>query len=246
MPALMMTPPAPTSPLPRRAALQAGVRASLPLAMAVIPFGVVCGAGATGIGLDFNQAFALSWMVFAGSSQIVALHLLASGAPSWVIVLTGWLVNLRFMMYSAALAPHFRERSKLGRWLGAYLLTDQAFAVTLGRIADGRDQRETGWFYLGLSLSCWLQWQAASIAGILLGGFIPASWSIDFVISLTFIALIVPLLGERLMRVAAVVGGAVALAPQMPFKLNLMAATLVGAGVALLLEKTWRKPGSSS
>ena len=249
MPALMMTarpPIPPISPLTRRAALRAGALASLSLAMAVIPFGVVCGAGATGIGLDFNQSFALSWMVFAGSSQIVAMHLLATGAPVWVIVLTGWLVNLRFMMYSAALAPHFRERSRLGRWLGAYLLTDQAFAVSLGRIADDRDRRETAWFYLGLALACWLQWQLASLAGILLGGFIPASWSIDFVISLTFIALIVPLLGDRLMRVAALVGGAVALAPQLPFKLNLMAAALAGAGVALLLEKRWKKSGSSS
>ncbi len=249
MPAPMMTAPAPTPPippLPRRAALRAGAFASLSLAMAMIPFGVVCGAGATGIGLDFNQSFALSWMVFAGSSQIVAMQLLAAGAPVWVIVLTGWLVNLRFMMYSAALAPHFRERSKFGRWLGAYLLTDQAFAVTLGRIADDRDRRETAWFYLGLALACWLQWQLASLAGILLGGFIPADWSIDFVISLTFIALIVPLLGDRLMRVAALVGGAVALAPQLPFKLNLMAAALAGAAVALLLEKRWKKSGSSS
>ena len=246
MRAAMTTPPSSFFRPPRRAALLSGARASLPLAMAVIPFGVVCGAGAAGIGLSFGPAFALSWMVFAGSSQIVAIHLLASGAPAWVIVLTGWLVNLRFMMYSAALAPHFRERSLSGRWLIAYLLTDQSFAITLGRLAEGRDRRETAWFYLGMSLMVWLQWQVASVAGILLGSFIPASWSMDFVIALTFIALIVPLLHERLMRVAAAVGGAVAVAPQLPFKLNLMAAAICGAAVALALEKRWTKPSSGS
>lgn len=232
----------PHVPLPPRAALRAGAKSSLPLLMGVVPFGVVCGASAASIGLSFGQAWALSWMVFAGSSQIVATQLMASGAPGWVTVLTGWVVNLRFMMYSAALAPHFRQRSRAGRWLGAYLLTDQAFAVTLGRIVEGREGRETAWFYLGLALSIWLFWQIASIAGILLGSFIPAHWSMDFIVALTFIALLVPLLHDRLMRSAALVGGIVVLAPQLPFRLNLITAALAGAAVAMLLEKIWTRP----
>lgn len=238
----MATPPSTPAlppPLTTLRALLAGARTSLPLLMAVVPFAVICGASATSVGLSFGQAWALSWMVFAGSSQIVATQLIASGAPGWVIVLTGWVVNLRFMMYSATLAPHFRQTSRFGRWFGAYFLVDQSFAVTLGRIADGREQRETAWFYLGLSLALWLFWQIGSIAGILLGSFIPTRWSIDFVVALTFIALLIPLLGNRLMRVAAVVGALVALAPQLPLKLNLLVAALVGAAVAVLLEKLW-------
>jgi len=231
-------------PLPPRAALRAGANASLPLLMAIVPFGVVCGASAASIGLSFGQAFALSWLLFAGSSQIVATQLMASGAPAWVTVLTGWVVNLRFMMYSAALAPHFRQRSGAGRWLAAYLLTDQAFAVTLGRIVEGREARETVWFYLGVALSTWLFWQVASIAGILLGSFIPARWSMDFIVALTFIALLVPLLNDRLMRSAALVGGVVALAPQLPFRLNLITAALAGAAVAMLLDRIWTRPSS--
>lgn len=238
MPPLMTTPP-PILSLPPRAAMIAGVRISLPLVLGAIPFGVICGASAASIGLSFAQAWALSWMVFAGSSQIVAVQLMASGAPAWVIVLTGWVVNLRFMMYSATLAPHFRQRSRAARWLGAYLLVDQSFAVTLGRIAESREPRETAWFYLGMSLAMWLLWQLSSIAGILLGSFIPASWSMDFVVALTFIALLMPLLDKPMMRIAAAVGAAVALAPPLPLKLNLLAAALVGAGVALLLEKIW-------
>jgi len=236
--------PTPLLPLPPRAALLAGADASLPLLMAIIPFGVVCGASAASIGLSFGQAFALSWMLFAGSSQIVATQLMASGAPAWVTVLTGWVVNLRFMMYSATLAPHFRERSRSGRWVAAYLLTDQAFAATLARILEGREARETAWFYLGLALSTWLFWQIASIAGILLGTFIPARWSMDFIVALTFIALLVPLLNDRLMRSAALVGGFVALAPQLPFKLNLFTAALAGAAIAMLLETIWTRPSS--
>jgi len=234
----------PHLPLPPRLAFVAGANASLPLLMAIIPFGVVCGASAASIGLSFGQAWALSWLVFAGSSQIVATQLMASGAPAWVTVLTGWVVNLRFMMYSATLAPHFRQRSRPGRWLAAYLLTDQAFAVTLARIVEGREARETAWFYLGLALSTWLFWQVASIAGIMLGSFIPARWSMDFIVALTFIALLVPLLNNRPMRGAALVGGMVALAPQLPFRLNLISAALAGAAIAMLLEKIWTRPSS--
>ncbi|MCX7177220.1 MAG: AzlC family ABC transporter permease [Proteobacteria bacterium] len=243
MPPPMATPLSPPSLSPRLA-LSAGARASLPLLMGIIPFSIICGASASSIGLSFGQAWALSWMVFAGSSQIVATQLLVSGAPGWVIVLTGWVVNLRFMMYSATLAPHFRHRSRFGRWLGAYLLVDQSFAITVGRIAENRDARETAWFYLGLSLSIWLFWQIGSVAGILLGSFIPASWSMDFVVALTFIALLVPLLGHRLMRVAAAVGASVALAPQLPLKLNLLVAAVAGAAVAMSLEKIWTPPSS--
>ncbi|MFA7281258.1 MAG: AzlC family ABC transporter permease [Sterolibacterium sp.] len=239
-----MATPLPTQPLSPpelspRSALLAGAGASLPQLMAVIPFGIICGASAHSIGLSFGQAWALSWMVFAGSAQIVATQLMGSGAPIWVIVLTGWVVNLRFMMYSAALAPHFRQTPRIGRWLGAYPLVDQSFALTLGRIADGRDQRESAWFYLGLSLALWAFWQLGSLAGILLGNIIPAHWSIDFIVALTFIVLLIPLLGNRYMWIAAGVGALVSLGPQLPLKLNLLVAALAGAAVALLLEKLW-------
>lgn len=243
MPPLMATPP-PQAALPPRLALLAGIRASLPLQTGLIPFAIVCGASATSLGLSFAQAWGLSWMVFAGSSQLVAMQLMASGAPAWVIVLTGWVVNLRFLIYSATLAPHFRHRSRLDRWIGAYLLVDQSFALTLNRIAEGREKRETAWFYLGLSLAFWLCWQIGSIAGILLGNFIPARWSMDFVVALTFIAIVAPSLNNHPARLAALIGGALALAPPLPLKLNIVAAALLGAGAALLVEKLWMQHSS--
>jgi len=225
----------------------AGILTSLPLMMGVISFSVICGASASGIGLSFAQAWGLSWIVFAGSSQIVFTQLMGNGAAGWVVVLTGWVVNLRFLMYSATLAPHFRNTPRLARWFGAYLLVDQSFATTLERILEGRSERENVWFYAGISLALWVSWQAGSIAGILLGSFIPASWSMDFLVALNFIALLIPLLGNPLApmaRVAAAIGALVALAPALPFKLNLLVAALAGAGVATLLEKLWKSATS--
>ncbi|GIK24204.1 MAG: membrane protein [Betaproteobacteria bacterium] len=227
-----------------RQALLAGARACIPLAPGVLLFGMVCGAAAAGVGLTPGQSFALSWLVFAGSSQIVATQLFAAGAPGWVVVLTGWVVNLRFMMYSATLAQHFRGTTRLERWLAGYLLTDQAFAVTLARVLDGR--KDIPWFFLGIAATLWVFWQVASLAGIFLGAMVPASWSIDFVVALTFIGVLAPLLRDRAMAAAAASGGLTSVFLVLPLKLNLMAAALIGAAVGIALEKLWPKsrPGA--
>lgn len=240
----MTSAPAQPSPSDTTSAWRAGVTASLPMAMAMLPFGAVCGATAVAAGLDFHQSFALSWMVYAGSAQIVAVHLLTAGAPFWVILLTSWLVNLRFMIYSAAVAPCFVDSTRTQRTLGSYLLVDQSFATAIVNMAEKRPPSYCVTFCLGLSVGIWVEWQLANLAGILLGTFIPPSWSIDFVVPLMFMALIVPLLENRLGRIAAVAGAAVALAPQLPFRLNLMVAALAGASLALVLERTWMKPTS--
>lgn len=228
----------------RQQAFLAGVRACIPLAPGVLLFGMVCGAAAASAGLTPGQSFALSWLVFAGSSQIVATQLFVSGAPGWVIVLTGWIVNLRFMMYSASLAQHFRGESRSARWLAGYLLTDQAFAVTLARVLDVR--RDIPWFYLGIAATLWLLWQVASLGGIFLGARVPARWSMDFVVALTFIGVLAPLLRDRAMAAAAVAGGLTSVFLVLPLKLNLMAAALIGAVIGIALEKLWPKsqPGA--
>ena len=218
----------------RQQAFRAGILSCLPLSPGVMLFGMVCCAAAAAAGLTPGQSFALSWLVFAGSSQIVATQLFAAGAPGWVIVLTGWVVNLRFMMYSATLAQHFRGTTRLERWLAGYLLTDQAFAVTLARVLDGR--KDIPWFFLGIAATLWVFWQVASLAGIFLGALVPASWSIDFVVALTFIGVLAPLLRNRAMAAAAAAGGLTSVYLVLPLKLNLMAAALIGAAVGIAME----------
>lgn len=227
-----------------RHCLLAGVRASGALLMGVIPFGMVCGAAAAAAGFDFHQAFALSWVVFAGSSQIVATQLFAGGAPIWVIVATGIIVNLRFMMYSAALAPHMKGMSARHSWLAAYLLTDQAFALTLARAMDGRTG--TTWFYFGVAGSLWVFWQLATIAGIVLGALIPANWSMDFVVALTFISVLSPVMKDRSMAAAAVCGAVAAVALDLPLKLDLIAAAALGIAAGLITDRIWKRKRSPS
>ncbi|MBZ0132561.1 MAG: AzlC family ABC transporter permease [Rhodocyclaceae bacterium] len=239
-----MTPADSSTAIGRKAAFLAGARACMPLSPGVLLFGMVCGAAAAGAGLAPGQSFALSWMVFAGSSQIVATQLFSADAPAWVIVLTGWVVNLRFMMYSATLAQQFRGASRFERWLAGYLLTDQAFAVTLARVLDGR--KDIPWFYLGIAATLWLLWQLANLGGIYLGALVPASWSMDFVVALTFIGVLAPLLRDRAMAAAAVSGGLTSVFLVLPLKLNLMAAALIGAAIGIGMENLWPKSRSGA
>ena len=218
----------------------AGCRAFGPMLMSIIPFGMVCGAAAVAAGLTPWQAFAMSCVVFAGSAQIAATQLFANGAPLLVIIATAAVVNLRYMMYSTSLGPHFRPLK--GRWkaLFAYLITDQAYALSIVRYAEENQGKHLHWFYFGLAGAIWACWQVATIAGILLGSLVPPSWSLDFIVPLTFIAMVVPLLSDRAMLIAATVGGVASVPLILPLKLNLIAAALIGIAAGLTAEKLRR------
>jgi predicted branched-subunit amino acid permease len=215
----------------------AGCRAFGPMLMSIVPFGMVCGAAAISAGLTPWQAFAMSCIAFAGSAQIAATQLFADGAPLLVIIATAAVVNLRFMMYSASLGPHFRPLKVRWKALFAYLITDQAYALCIVRYIEENDGKHLHWFYFGLAGSIWACWQVATIMGILLGSLVPSSWSLDFIVPLTFIAMVIPLLSDRAMLIAAMVGGAASIALILPLKLNLIAAALIGIAAGLVTEK---------
>ena len=102
----------------------AGVRAELPLLIGVFPFGMIYGALAMDAGLSAAASQLMSSMVFAGSSQFITTQLVRESTPGLIIVLTIAIVNLRHMLYSAALAPYLTSLSTRWKALLSYLLTD--------------------------------------------------------------------------------------------------------------------------
>jgi 4-azaleucine resistance transporter AzlC len=218
----------------------AGVRDEVPILVGVVPFGMIYGVLALQAGLPAFPAQAMSSVVFAGSAQFITVQLLGSHTPAWVIVVTVFVVNLRHALYSASVAPYL---SGLGaRWKAvlSYLLTDEAYAVAITHFAAGSPQRESHrhWYLLGAGLALWTSWQVSTAVGIFLGAQIPAKWSLDFTLALTFIALLVPNLRDRGSVLAAVAAGVTAvLAFGLPYKLGLMAAALVGIVVGMATEK---------
>lgn len=221
-----------------RSQFLAGLKAELPILLGVVPFGLIYGVLAIDAGLSAAQAQAMSLIVFAGSAQFVMAQLFALGTPASIIVLTAILVNLRHALYSVSIAPYVKQLP--GRWrLGlAYLLTDEAYAVSISHYQRGGDAPDKQWYFLGAGLALWTTWQLSTAAGVLLGAQIPGSWPLDFFLPLTFIALVVPALEDRAALASALVAGLVSvLAFGLPFKLGLIFAALVGVAAGLLFEK---------
>ncbi len=218
--------------------LSAGIRSELPIALGVIPFGLIYGVIALAAGLTPAQAQAMSCIVFAGSAQFIGAELIGVATPISIVWLTTFVVNVRHVLYSTQLGPDLQHLSRRWRWLLAYLLTDEAYATTAVHYADKTKPIEyKHWFFLGAGLTLWLTWQVSTAVGVFLGAEIPASWGLDFALALTFIGIVIPMLTRRPMTAAALSAGLVAvLAYSLPFNLGIVIAGLTGILVGVWLE----------
>lgn len=215
----------------------AGVRAELPLILGVIPFGLIYGVVAINAGMPASAAQAMSAVVFAGSAQFATAQLVSGGAPALVLISTIFILNLRHALYSASIAPYTKHLSTLWKMGLSYLLTDEAYAVTVLNYEEGGDNTHRHWFFLGAGLALWTSWQISTAAGIFLGTVIPTSWSLDFAAALTFIAMTIPLLRDRAAVFAALAAGVVAVvAYPLPYKLGLILAAFTGIVVGMIAE----------
>jgi len=222
----------------------AGVRAELPLLIGVAPFGMIYGVLAISAGLMPAPAQLMSSIVFAGSAQFITAQLIGETVPGLVIVLTIAVVNLRHMLYSASVAPYVRALPMRWKVLLSYLLTDEAYAVTILNYEKDDSNPFGHWFFLGAGLTLWTSWQISTAIGILLGATMPESWPLDFALPITFIAIVVPALKDRPAIAASLTAGAVALlAYELPYKLGLMLAGLLGIAVGTFLEGR-KSPGA--
>lgn len=215
----------------------AGVRAELPLLVGVFPFGMIYGALALNSGLSTTAAQMMSSIVFAGSAQFITAQLVHDAVPGFVILLTIAVVNLRHALYSASLAPFVASLPTRWKVLLSYLLTDEAYAPTILYYEKEGITPYSHWFFLGAGLCLWCNWQISTALGIFLGASIPDSWSLDFALPLTFIAMVVPVLKNRAAVAAALSAGITALlANTLPYRLGLILAALVGIAVGTFLE----------
>ena len=233
-----MSDPAPRA-LSARESVLAGARAIAPILLGVVPFGIIAGFAAIEIGLRVADAVGFSLLLFAGASQLAAIELLGAGAPVVVVVLTVVVINLRFGMYSASLAPHLADRSLASRLTGAYLLTDQAYAVTITRVtSDLGGRADRFWFYLGAALPMWLVWQVVTVLGALVGDAVPPEVPLGFAVPLAFVALLVPTVTDRPTLAAALTAGGVAtLGAQWPANLGMPAGALTGVVIGWTLAR---------
>ena len=231
---------APWNPLmnaPFRRGLHEGFRHFLPFSVGLVPWALVTGIAMRGAGFSVGEAMGMNVIVFGATAQLGTLPLIVAGAPVWLMVLAALALNLRFLIFSAALAPGFTGIPPRRRWLSGYLLTDGVFAACADRLLTEKDPDWRFGFYLGPSLWSWAVWQASTLAGILVAGAIPPGWSVEFMATIALLVLLVPMARQRPMLVAALTGGVAAVALRgMPLRLGVVTAIVLGIAAGFAAE----------
>jgi predicted branched-subunit amino acid permease len=226
------------SPVAARAAFRRGLADMLPVLPAVAAWAVVTGVAMAQSGLALSESVGLSLIPYAGSAQLAALPLLVAGAPIAVSVLTALMVNLRFVIYSAAVAPAFRALPLRQRLALGYLIGDISFVVYMRHESEWRGSPWCAWYFLGLGLAMFAVWHAASLVGLFAAAAIPRTWGLDFAGLLALLALWVPALASRPTLAGSVVAAVLSVAlDRLPFRTGLVAAILAGIAVAVAADR---------
>ena len=221
-------------PLIFREALRIGA----PTLFGIGAWGLVVGVAMINSGLSLPLALGMTLLVFAGSAQLASLPLIAAGAPVWVVFATALVVNLRFVIFSALLAPHFVHLPWKQRFLLGFVSGDITVNLFQQRYPTDAPAPGKLSFLKGLVLPNWGAWQAGSIIGIFLGSMVPPHWGLGLAGTLAIICILVPAALSLPSLVGVAVAGAVAVwAYAMPYKLGLLAAVLVGMLCAMAVEE---------
>ena len=184
------------------------LRRAVPLFIPAIPFALVLGVAITESAMPTAVAWSTNLFVFAGASQLATVSLAATA--TWVtLVATAAVINLRHVMYSAALSPRFNDQPKWFRWIGPFFLIDQLFALSSVRVElSSRDWRH---FYLTAGIFYFVSWTLTVTLGMLVGSAIPTEWRLDVAPAIMFSGLVVLGLTNRPGIVAAITGAGVCL-----------------------------------
>jgi 4-azaleucine resistance transporter AzlC len=221
----------------RQQAYRQGAKDAFPSVIGLIPFGLIVGTASTAAGMDPWLALAMSIIVYAGASQLAAIALMVQSAPMAIVLATVLVVNLRFVMYSASLAPFFRELSTGRKWLLSYGLTDHLFALVNARFTPDGSHKHVDAYYIGGAVPTWLTWNTMVAIGIFAGTLVPKQWSLDFAIPLVFLALVFPALTSRTHWITAGVALVAAVfTAGLPMKLGLITAAFVAVAIGTWLD----------
>jgi predicted branched-subunit amino acid permease len=214
-----------------------GCRDMLPLLPGVAAWGLVTGVAMAKSGLPVPLALLMTFAVYAGTSQLAALPLLAAAAPLWVVWLTGFIVNLRFVIYSAQWRWYFGHLPRRQRLALTFWAADLNYAVFLKAWPQPEPQPGQVPYFLGTVWVVWLGWQIPSVAGILLSDSVPAQWGLGFAGVLALLGLTCSLLTDRATWLCAGVAATAAVAAfALPYKLHVVVAVAAAVAAGIMID----------
>lgn len=220
----------------RQPEFRQAARQMLPVALGIGAWGLMTGVAMVKSGMSVVEAVAMTLLVYAGSSQLAAIPLLIAGAPAWVVLATGFCVNLRFVVFSLHLRPYLMHMPRWRRMTHGYLTADMSYAMFVGRYprlpTTVPEQQAQEAFLAGNYCVTWSAWMGMSLVGIALANLIPQAWGLGFAGVLSLVAIVCSMATTRLRVLGALVAAATAVAAfALPLKLNIVA----GIGAAVLL-----------
>ena len=201
----------------------------------MIAFGLVLGITINALHRDAAAGILGAAAIYGGSAQLTAVTLLSQQPALALAVLSGVVVNLRLLLYSAAMGDRFADQPRLFRWLAPHLIIDQTFLLAEARRElTGRVFRHY-WLWLGGLVL--IVWCSSVAAGEILAPVLPPLPHLTLVCTAMFISLLRPRMVTRPAVAAALVGGVTAalvshLAPQ----LGIIAGAICGIAAALALS----------
>jgi predicted branched-subunit amino acid permease len=213
-----------------------------PLATGIAAWGLMTGVAMVKSGMSIVEALAMTFLVYAGSSQLAAIPLIVASAPAWVILATGFCVNLRFVVFSLHLRPYLMHLPRWRRMVHGYLTADLSYALFTRRFPKPgiteAERHEQEAYLAGNYFVTWSSWMFPGVAGIALANFIPASWGLGFAGVLCLVGILCSLANTRLRLLSAGVAEAAAVAAYaLPLKLNIVAAIAAAVLASFWLEK---------
>jgi 4-azaleucine resistance transporter AzlC len=223
------------------ASFRDGIRSAFPICMAYFPLGMALGVLAQKAGLLPLEIGLMSVLVFAGSSQFVAVSMISGGAEPLSIVLTTFMINLRHVLMSSSLSVFLKGTSPAFLSLFAYGVTDESFAINIMRFRKGNWDR---WNALAVNQCSNAAWVVSTIIGGYGGQFIPVGFmGIDYALSAMFISLLVLQIRGAIYVLTALLSGAVAIGVCLLIPGNgyVIIASLLGATAGFALLKAHQR-----
>ena len=241
-------------PHDERLAFQDGLRTMSKSVVTIFTWALVTGLAMGKSTLTLWQAVSMSLLVFAGTAQLAALPLIALGLPIWTILITAFIVNLRFVIFSIGMQAHFYSLPLWRRATLGYFTADFGYLMYTAKYPEAHPPQESPTarrsriaFMYGLTCGNWSIWQLGSLLGIALAGQIPQSWGLEFAGTLALIAIIVPMLDRAAARWAAGVAALVAVfSMSLPYKLNIVLAIVAAIGVGIVSDRRPKDPLTKS
>lgn len=171
-----------------------GSRKILPILPSDILFGLILGiTGALG-GVSFLLVAATSVIIFAGSAQFIVIILIIKDQPILAIVIAGVLINVRHLMYGAAMHDFLEKTRNIKKIIIAYLLTDEAFLISDLTYRQSQEDFETGNYriedvLIGSGFTLWVFWNISTDIGYYFAEFVKnyVNFSSDFIVAATFL-----------------------------------------------------------